>query len=217
MDCLVTCGVLHTIVPFSFYMPQSECFRGVDMESLCRGSRKSSPSLSISLQPEMMNTASSIAAFVRSCCKRRWDHQYRLGKRIILVKTDNNSSLLASRNVHFKLPCRQTWRPNLSLIAIKPFRWQGKSISHRTTNCGWRVRRNASFLDLFDNRQRPFSRDLLQNLIQLDLISSTFAIGVDPCISNDDLPRLQVEAQDYGLDLEVSEEFSCSDVGYDAY
>ncbi|KAG6875320.1 hypothetical protein C0992_004322 [Termitomyces sp. T32_za158] len=49
----------------------------------------------------------------------------------------------------------------------------------------------------------PFSRDLLQNLIQLNLISSTFAIGVDPFISTDDLPRLQAEALDYGLDLEA--------------
>ncbi|KAG6902913.1 hypothetical protein C0995_010083 [Termitomyces sp. Mi166 len=53
-----------------------------------------------------------------------------------------------------------------------------------------------------DELLRSFSRDLLQNFIQLDQISPTFAIGVDPFISNDDLPRLQAEAQDSGLDFE---------------
>ncbi|KAG6911908.1 hypothetical protein DXG01_000155 [Tephrocybe rancida] len=52
-----------------------------------------------------------------------------------------------------------------------------------------------------DELLRSFTRDLLQSMIQLDLIPMTFAIGVDPFISNDDLPRLQGEAQDCGLEL----------------
>ncbi|KAG5342399.1 hypothetical protein C0989_002234 [Termitomyces sp. Mn162] len=54
-----------------------------------------------------------------------------------------------------------------------------------------------------DELLRSFSRDLLQTLVQLDQISITFAISVDSFISNDELLRLQTEAQDSGVDLEV--------------
>ncbi|KAG6845781.1 hypothetical protein H0H87_003835 [Tephrocybe sp. NHM501043] len=61
-----------------------------------------------------------------------------------------------------------------------------------------------------DELLRSFSRDLLQSMIQLDLIPVTFANLVDPFISNDDLPRLQAEVQDSGLELETYLEMKLS-------
>ncbi|KAF5377593.1 hypothetical protein D9615_005338 [Tricholomella constricta] len=54
-----------------------------------------------------------------------------------------------------------------------------------------------------DEMSRSFSRDLLQSMIQLDLIPTSFAVGIDPLISNDDLPRLQAEAQDNNGEIEA--------------
>lgn len=54
-----------------------------------------------------------------------------------------------------------------------------------------------------DEMSRSVFRDLLQNMITLDLIPASLAIGIDPLISNDDVPRLQIEAQDCGAELEV--------------
>ncbi|KAF8078549.1 mediator complex subunit Med5-domain-containing protein [Lyophyllum atratum] len=54
-----------------------------------------------------------------------------------------------------------------------------------------------------DKMTRSFFRELLQNMITLDLIPASFATGIDPLISNDDIPRLQVEAQDCGVELET--------------
>lgn len=66
-----------------------------------------------------------------------------------------------------------------------------------------------NFYVLFSTNQSYFSpksfyRDLLQQLIQLELINISFALEVDPLIANDNTPRLQADAQDAGLDLEVS-------------
>ena len=44
----------------------------------------------------------------------------------------------------------------------------------------------------------------MQQLLSTGLIDQRFAVAVDPGISNDVTPRLQVEAQDANVDLEVS-------------
>ncbi|KAG5648052.1 hypothetical protein DXG03_007087 [Asterophora parasitica] len=54
-----------------------------------------------------------------------------------------------------------------------------------------------------DEITRSFLRDLLQSMIQLDLISSSFAEGIDTLMANADLLRLQAEAQDHNVELEV--------------
>ncbi|KAG6812477.1 hypothetical protein H0H92_002584 [Tricholoma furcatifolium] len=54
---------------------------------------------------------------------------------------------------------------------------------------------------------RSFLRDLLQSLVLQDLIPLTFATGIDLFVSNDDMPRLKMEAQDCGLELEAYIEF----------
>ncbi|GLB36220.1 putative mediator complex subunit Med5 [Lyophyllum shimeji] len=53
-----------------------------------------------------------------------------------------------------------------------------------------------------DEPSQSFFRDLLQNMIALDLIPTAFAIGIDPSISNSDLSRLRIEAQESGAELE---------------
>ncbi|KAF8898666.1 hypothetical protein BD779DRAFT_1607403 [Infundibulicybe gibba] len=45
-------------------------------------------------------------------------------------------------------------------------------------------------------------RDLLQQLINVELIDTPFAVELDPLISNESIPRLHTEAQEAGVDFE---------------
>ncbi|KAF7965853.1 hypothetical protein HWV62_41212 [Athelia sp. TMB] len=50
---------------------------------------------------------------------------------------------------------------------------------------------------------KSFVREFLQHLVMAGLIDHTFAITVDPMISNEHTPRLRLEVQETGIDLEA--------------
>lgn len=50
---------------------------------------------------------------------------------------------------------------------------------------------------------RSFTREFLQHMLANSLIDHSFAITMDPMISNENVSRLRVEAEETGVDLEV--------------
>ncbi|KAK2461858.1 hypothetical protein APHAL10511_006321 [Amanita phalloides] len=57
--------------------------------------------------------------------------------------------------------------------------------------------------DAHEEMSQSFTRDLLLQLVACGLISTTFAAEKDPGVAKDTVPRLRVDSQDSGLDLEV--------------
>lgn len=56
---------------------------------------------------------------------------------------------------------------------------------------------------MFTSASRPFSRELLHQLVKNNLITLDIAIQIDPLMSNDALPKWHSEAFDMGLELSV--------------
>ncbi|KAF8622908.1 hypothetical protein AX15_006669 [Amanita polypyramis BW_CC] len=63
--------------------------------------------------------------------------------------------------------------------------------------------RSVGNSDTQEETQQSFTRDLLLQLVACELISMTFAAEKDPGISKDSVPRLHVDSQDNGIELEV--------------
>ena len=63
------------------------------------------------------------------------------------------------------------------------------------------------FVDLLGS-QRPFIRQLIQQLRAVDLVDQQFAITMDPTLTNDAVPRLQADAAEHNCTLEVTEHTS---------
>ncbi|KAF9460835.1 mediator complex subunit Med5-domain-containing protein [Collybia nuda] len=71
------------------------------------------------------------------------------------------------------------------------------------TQCEHAIARvQKSTISQDEDSQKSLYRDLLHQMIHLELINHSFAMEVDPLIANDNTPRLQADAQDVGLDLE---------------